>query len=106
MCPSQRTGMRMALKPASFTALIIASVVAGLPQQVSHLLRSGCHTSYQAQSLLSQLPPALSSELPRFQPAFTLLHHVCASIVIPVSSGSAAANIGITDASIIAAKER
>ena len=66
-CSVQRTGMRMALKPASFTAWIMAFVVLGFPHPVS--------------------PPLLSNELPRFHPIFTCRVHSFPVKVMPDGSG-------------------
>ena len=85
----QRTGMRIALKPASFTALIVRLVTTGLPHAVSTLML----LSAMPISIVSPSCPGAehSSWLPRFHPTTSLFHSCavgCAFILILISMSS------------------
>ena len=81
--------MRIALKPASFTALIVRLVTTGLPHAVSALML----LSAMPISIVSPSCPGAehSSWLPRFHPTTFLFHSCavgCAFILILISMSS------------------
>ena len=91
----QRIGIRMALKPAFFTACIIFLVTTGLPQAVSAWMEpSGLPICIDSPSC----PGAEhSNSLPRFQPTTSLFHCLAVGIDSLVSGVSTTEGLALQE---------